>query len=124
MSRSPAELVTEFCALWSTPDAAKIVDYLAEDAVYHNIPMEPVQGREAIRGFIEGFFATLDGIDFVVHRQVSDGNLVFNERTDIMRTKAGKTVELPVTGVFEVVDDEITAWRDYFDMNTLTQAFG
>lgn len=124
MSRSPGELVTQFCALWSTPDAATIVKYLAEDAVYHNIPMEPVQGREAIRTFIEGFFATLDGIDFVVHRQVSDGNLVFNERTDIMRTKTGKTVELPVTGVFEVADDKIKAWRDYFDMNTLTQAFG
>lgn len=124
MSRSPAELVTQFCALWSTPDAATIVDYLAEDAVYHNIPMDPVQGREAIGAFIEGFFATLDGIDFVVHRQVSEGNLVFNERTDVMRTKAGKTVELPVTGVFEVVDDKITAWRDYFDMSTLVQAFG
>ncbi|SPM38040.1 Limonene-1,2-epoxide hydrolase [Mycobacterium numidiamassiliense] len=124
MSRSPGELVTQFCALWSTPDAATIVKYLAEDAVYQNIPMEPVQGREAIRTFIEGFFATLDGIDFVVHRQVSDGNLVFNERTDIMRTKTGKTVELPVTGVFEVADDKIKAWRDYFDMNTLTQAFG
>jgi limonene-1,2-epoxide hydrolase len=123
MSRSPAELVTQFCALWSTPDAAKIAEYLAEDAVYHNIPMEAVRGREAIRAFIEGFFGTLDGIDFVVHRQVSDGNLVFNERTDIMRTKAGKSVELPVTGVFEVVDDKIVAWRDYFDMNTLTQAF-
>lgn len=124
MSRSPGELVTQFCALWSTPDAATIVEHLAEDAVYHNIPMEPVQGRKAIRAFIEGFFATLDGIDFVVHRQVSDGNLVFNERTDIMRTKTGKTVELPVTGVFEVADDKITAWRDYFDMNTLTRAFG
>jgi limonene-1,2-epoxide hydrolase len=124
MSRSPAELVSEFCALWSTPDVAKIVEYLAEDAVYHNIPMDPVQGREAIRAFIEGFFGALDGIDFVVHRQVSDGGLVFNERTDIMRTKAGKTVELPVTGVFEVVDDKIVAWRDYFDMGTLTQAFG
>ena len=123
MSRSPAELVTEFCALWSTPDAAEISEYLAEDAIYHNMPMEAVRGREAIRAFIEGFFGTLDGIDFVVHRQVSDGNLVFNERTDIMRTKAGKSVELPVTGVFEVVDDKIVAWRDYFDMNTLTQAF-
>ncbi|MGB8388062.1 limonene-1,2-epoxide hydrolase family protein [Mycobacterium sp.] len=123
MSRSPGELVTQFCALWSAPDATAIVQYLAEDAVYHNIPMEPVQGREAIRAFIENFLAQLDGIDFVIHRQVSDGNLVFNERTDIMRTKTGKAIELPVTGVFEVVDDKITAWRDYFDMNTLVQAF-
>lgn len=123
MSRSPAELVTQFCALWSTADAVKIAESLAEDAVYHNIPMEAVRGREAIRAFIEGFFATLDGIDFVVHRQVADGNVVFNERTDIMRTKAGRTVELPVAGVFEIADDKIVAWRDYFDMNALTQAF-
>src|ERR1700748_51629 len=27
MSRSPAELVTQFCALWSDPDAAKIVEH-------------------------------------------------------------------------------------------------
>lgn len=124
MSRSPDELVTQFCALWSKPDAAAIADSMAEDAVYHNIPMDPVQGREAIRAFIEGFLGTLDGIDFVVHRQVSDGGLVFNERTDIMRTKAGQSIELPVTGVFEVVDDEIVAWRDYFDMTKLVQAFG
>jgi limonene-1,2-epoxide hydrolase len=50
-----------------------------------------------------------------VHRQVSDGNLVFNERTDIMRTKSGDTIEVPVTGVFEIADDKITAWRDYFE---------
>jgi limonene-1,2-epoxide hydrolase len=30
---------------------------------------------------------------------------------------------LPVTGVFEVVDGRIVAWRDYFDMATVTKAF-
>ena len=35
----------------------------------------------------------------------------------------GNTVELPVTGVFEVVDGKITAWRDYFDMSALVKAF-
>jgi limonene-1,2-epoxide hydrolase len=123
MSRSPDELVRQFCALWSKADAAAIAENMTEDAVYHNIPMEPVQGREAIRAFIEGFLATIDGIDFVVHRQVSDGGLVFNERTDIIRTKNGKSIELPVTGVFEVVDDKVAAWRDYFDMTKMVQAF-
>ena len=124
MSRSPDELVTQFCALWSKADAATIAENMTEDAVYHNIPMEPVQGREAMRAFIEGFLATIDGIDFVVHRQVSDGGLVFNERTDIIRTKNGQSIELPVTGVFEVVDDKVAAWRDYFDMTKMVQAFG
>lgn len=123
MSRSPDELVTQFCALWSKADATVIAESMTEDAVYHNIPMDPVQGREAIRAFIEGFLATVDGIDFVVHRQVSDGGLVFNERTDIIRTKNGESIELPVTGVFEVADDKIAAWRDYFDMTKMVQAF-
>jgi limonene-1,2-epoxide hydrolase len=28
-----------------------------------------------------------------------------------------------VMGVFEVVDGRIAAWRDYFDMGTITSAF-
>jgi limonene-1,2-epoxide hydrolase len=28
-------------------------------------------------------------------------------------------VDLPVAGVFEVVDGQITLWRDYFDLPTI-----
>jgi limonene-1,2-epoxide hydrolase len=123
MTRSADEVVTEFCKLWASPDPDQLAGYFANDAVYHNIPMEPVEGREAIKQFIAGFTAGLDGIDFQVHRQVSDGNLVMNERTDVMRRKDGGEIPLPVTGVFEVVDGRIVAWRDYFDMATVTKAF-
>ena len=97
--------------------------YFTEDAVYHNIPMEPVQGRAAIQQFIAGFVAVVDGIDFQVHRQVSDGTVVMNERTDVMRRKDGGEVPLPVMGVFEVHDGKIAAWRDYFDMAAIAKAF-
>ena len=40
------KLITDFCALWADADVAKIVDYFTDDVVYHNIPMEPVVGRE------------------------------------------------------------------------------
>jgi limonene-1,2-epoxide hydrolase len=69
------------------------------------------------------FLAGFDGIDFTVHRQVSEGNLVFNEPTDTMRRKDGTAIPLPVTGVFEIRNDRIAAWRDYFDMGTITKAF-
>jgi limonene-1,2-epoxide hydrolase len=123
MTRSADELVTEFCSLWSSPDPEKLAEFFTEDAVYHNIPMEPVQGRDAIQQFIVGFVAAVDGIDFDVHRQVSDGTVVMNERTDVMRRKDGGEVRLPVMGVFEVRDDQIAAWRDYFDLATITKAF-
>jgi limonene-1,2-epoxide hydrolase len=123
MTRSPDEVVTEFCKLWSSPDPEKLAGYFTEDAIYHNIPMDPVQGREAIKEFIAGFTAAFDGIDFRVHRQLSNGDLVMNERTDVMRRKDGGEIPLPVAGVFEVIDGKITAWRDYFDMATITSAF-
>jgi limonene-1,2-epoxide hydrolase len=123
MTRSPDEVVTEFCKLWASPDPEQLASYFTEDAIYHNIPMDPVQGREAITEFIAGFTAAFDGIDFQVHRQVSDGSVVMNERTDVMRRKDGGQIPLPVTGVFEVVDGQITAWRDYFDLATVTSAF-
>ena len=51
------------------------------------------------------------------------GNIVMNERTDVMRRKDGGAIPLPVTGVFEIVDGKIAKWRDYFDMATVTNAF-
>jgi limonene-1,2-epoxide hydrolase len=124
MTSSADDLISEFCAKWATPDPEELAGYFTEDAVYHNIPMEPVQGRDAIEQFIAGFVAGFDGIDFQVHRQVSDGDLVMNERTDVMRRKGGEPIPLPVTGVFEIENGRIKAWRDYFDMATITSAFG
>ena len=123
MTRSADQLVTEFCQLWAAPDPQRLAEYFTEDATYHNIPMAPVHGREAIREFIAGFLAAFDGIDFKVHRQLSDGQLVMNERTDVMRRKDGEEIPLAVMGVFEVQDDRIAAWRDYFDMAAITSAF-
>ena len=61
MTRSADELVTEFCKKWSTPDPEELAGYFTEDAVYHNIPMDAVEGREAIKEFIAGFTAGFDG---------------------------------------------------------------
>ncbi|HXO53761.1 MAG TPA: limonene-1,2-epoxide hydrolase, partial [Mycobacterium sp.] len=42
MKLSPDELVTEFCKKWLTADPDELAGYFTEDAVCHNIPMEPV----------------------------------------------------------------------------------
>lgn len=124
MTQSPSDVVTEFCKKWASPNPDELAGYFTEDGTYHNIPMDPVQGPGAIKEFIAGFLAAFDGIDFQVHRQISDGNVVMNERTDVMRRKDGGEIALPVMGVFEVVDGKIAAWRDYFDLATVTSAFG
>ena len=123
MTRSPDEVVTRFCALWSKPDLDEIASCFTEDAVYRNIPPTPsVEGREAIREFIAEFLARLDGIDFIVHRQISDHGVVMHERTDVLRRKDGAELSVPIMGVFDIADGKIATWRDYFE-TAITSAF-
>jgi limonene-1,2-epoxide hydrolase len=116
MSETPLELVRRFCDEWSGGDLDAIVAYFTDDATYHNIPVDPVSGKDAIKATIAGFTAGVDKIEFRVHHIVADGNIVLTERTDVFVT-AAKTIELPVMGTFEVAGDKIAAWRDYFDLN-------
>lgn len=123
-AHSPADVVTEFCSKWTNPNADELTAYFADGGIYHNIPLEPVVGRADIKAFIADFVDTLvDSVEFLVHRQVSSGDLVFNERTDVMHFKDGSRLDLPVTGVFEVQGGEISAWRDYYDMAAVSAAF-
>jgi limonene-1,2-epoxide hydrolase len=116
MSEQPVEVVARFCAAWADGDIDAIVDFFADDAVYHNIPVDPVSGREAIRATIAGFTTGVDSIEFRVLNIAADGAVVLTERVDAF-TMPGKTITLPVMGTFEVTDGKINAWRDYFDMN-------
>ena len=123
MTRSADELVTDFCGRWTSPDPHELAGFFTEDAVFHNIPLRAVQGRSAIEEYIRDFLGNFEHLEFRVHRQVSMGDLVMNERTDVMRRPGGTDIELPVMGVFEIADGRIAAWRDYFDMATITNAF-
>jgi limonene-1,2-epoxide hydrolase len=113
---SPIDLVRRFCAAWSDGDIDALMGYFADDAVYHNIPIDPVTGRDAIRSTISGFTQGVDKIEFRVQNIAADGTTVLTERVDVFHLP-GNTVELPVMGTFEVRDGKIAAWRDYFDLN-------
>lgn len=63
-------------------------------------------------------------IEFEISAIASTGSVVFTERVDRF-VVGGKTIALPVAGVFELRDGKIAAWRDYFDMQSyLKQASG
>ena len=101
MSTSNEALVEAFCMAWKARDVDDIMSYFADDAVYHNIPIEPAVGLDAIRAVIEMFVPPADEIEFTIHLMISDGDMVFTERTDRFVT-AGKAIDLPVAGVFEI----------------------
>jgi limonene-1,2-epoxide hydrolase len=117
------QVVREFCDVWSSSDLDRIMSFFADDAVYHNIPMDPVVGTEAIRSFIEGFTAMVDRVEFEITNLAVNDNVVLTERVDTFVRPAG-SIGLPVMGTFELTDGKISAWRDYFDMAQVTAAFG
>ena len=120
---SAEQVVRDFCAAAATLDPAVLRSFLADDVVYHNIPMDPAEGIDAAMAVIDMFVGMCDALEFEVHHLASDGTTVLTERTDRF-TINGKTAPLPVMGAFTVTDGKITAWRDYFDMGQVTAILG
>jgi limonene-1,2-epoxide hydrolase len=125
---SPIEVVRRFCAAWSdNMGAAELAAFFADDAVYHNVPLAPVTGREAIANNIATFIRPgapgVESIELRIVNIAADGPVVMTERVDVFKLPH-KSFELPVMGIFEVRSGTINAWRDYFDMNQFTSRMG
>ena len=115
MAEDPIDVVRRFCESWSTLDVDTIMAGLTDDAVWHNIPMDPVTGADAIRGAVAPLLGGSSRIEFRMDHIAAAGDVVLTERVDIFDMQ-GRTVELPVMGTFEVRDGKVARWRDYFDM--------
>jgi limonene-1,2-epoxide hydrolase len=125
---SPIEVVRRFCAAWSDGlEADDLAAFFSDDAIYHNIPLAPVSGREAIANNFATFIRLgppgIEGLELHIINIAADGPVVMTERVDVF-TLADKSFEMPIMGVFEVRDGKINAWRDYFDMNQFTSRMG
>ncbi len=119
---SSEQLVRDFCAAWERRDIDELIGFFTEDAIYHNIPTDPAQGHDAIRGVLMLFVPMAKGIDFKINHLAADGDVVHTERVDTFQLEKGK-VAIPVAGVFEIRDGKIAAWRDYFDMQQFMNQF-
>ena len=115
------ETIKAFIEAWTRLDADEIVSFFTDDGVYHNMPIEPVQGKDALKVFIQRFIADWTSTEWDLLNIAASGNIVMAERLD--RTMVGETkVDLPCCGVFEMSNGKIAVWRDYFDMATYTRA--
>ena len=107
--------------------SAELAAFFTDDAVYHNIPLAPVIGREAIANTIASFIRPgapgIESIEFRVVNIAANGPVVMTERLDVFKLP-DKSFQLPVMGTFEVSDGKINAWRDYFDLNQFTRRMG
>ena len=116
-----AEIIRDFIQAWSQLDPEQLGEYFCEDGVYHNMPAQPVSGRKNVEQMIRAFSASWTTTEWEILNLVAAGDVVIAERID--RTQAGdKSVDLPCVGVFTMESGKIKVWRDYFDLNTYTQA--
>ncbi len=49
------KIIRNFISAWSNLDPDELVNYFTEDGIYYNMPIEPVQGKNNLKSFIQGF---------------------------------------------------------------------
>ena len=117
---SNEQVVRDFCTAWLRRDLDEILSYVADDMVYHNIPVPVVVGRENVALVFKTFLEMMHHIDLEITNVISEGDYVFTERID--RMKAGDRVtNLPVGGLFKVRDGKIELMNEYFNLATFEQ---
>ena len=114
------DVVQEFCDLMIKRDAEALRPLLAEDIVYQNVGMEAAAGIETVLANVAGQFAMFpDSYEYRTVNVVAEGDIVMNERIDMITGPDGNAHGLPVMGVFVVRDDKIVRWTDYWDSGLL-----
>lgn len=118
-STAPIDVVRKFMKLMEPLNYDEALKLVSSDCEYTNPPpFGTVHGPDGVRAVLEPFFAPTRENAFTIVRSAASGSTVLLERLD--RHLFGETwVELPVTGVYEVHDGQITYWRDYFDVATI-----
>ncbi len=113
--------VNAFLAAAAARDYETALGLLTDDVEYRNMMLPAVHGKAAVRETCDALLALCTGSEWVVHREVAQGDVVMNERTD--RFELGGTwTDLPVAGVFVLRDGLISVWHDYFDLQTIMTA--
>ena len=116
----PLDTVTRFLSLVNRSLIDEAMDLLADDVFYHNVPLEPIVGRENVRAFTHAFgMGTRLRPEWELLAVASIGDTVLTERIDCFVTEDNHRLAIPLMGSFRLRDDLISEWRDYFDLQDL-----
>jgi limonene-1,2-epoxide hydrolase len=110
------KVVRDFLSSWQRRDIEEICGYFASNAVYHNVPVQPIEGTAGIRQIFVAFLEAFDYAELEIITLAAEPGLVIAERVDHFVMKDKKRIRLPVTGVFVVKNGKITRFSDYFDL--------
>ncbi|MBM3613740.1 MAG: nuclear transport factor 2 family protein [Alphaproteobacteria bacterium] len=112
---APRDLVRAWVEAFNRADPDALAAFYAEDAVNHQVPEQPVVGREAIRRmFAEGFAAAR--MVCIPEHIYQDGEWAILEWRDPLGLRG--------CGFFRVVDRRILFQRGYWDKLTFLRQHG
>ena len=117
--------VLDFLDMWEREDVEAMLACFTPDGSYIDMPLPPRHGKEEIETYIRAVFGGF-AVRIETLAIASRGNMVFTERVDHLTLKDGSRppVPLPVTGVMELRDGRIYAWREYLDLATAERGLG
>jgi limonene-1,2-epoxide hydrolase len=112
---TPTELVKAWVRAFNRADPDALADFYAEGAVNHQVPEQPVVGREAIRAmFAQGFKGP--EMICIVENLFQDGEWAILEWRDPLGLRG--------CGFFQVLDGKIAMQRGYWDKLTFLRQHG
>src|SRR5215468_666926 len=79
----PETVARNFFAAWPQRNMEELLGYFTDDALYHNMPLEPVTGKDGIREVLNMFIFS-EGLEAEVIHVATWGDVVFTERVDRM----------------------------------------
>ena len=97
-------------------DAA--VEFLTDDASYHDLPLptDPTVGKDAIRRKLDFMIAGgVTSMDYEVRHIAGSGDAVLVERSETWHFPSGAAPTLRVMCTIELDDGRIAAWREYWN---------
>ncbi len=104
---------------WKRGDTEAALSYIDENIVwYPNRSMRPVNGKPAMRVFLEKFGKGMSDKHYEQTHMIEQGSMLFVEGSENY-TKNGKRISVPYAGVIEWRDGKAVNWRDYFDLKSL-----
>jgi limonene-1,2-epoxide hydrolase len=110
--KANVKVVNDFCAAVSTPDAARLLTFFADDLVYRPTETIPaIRGQQALGETFKKWTERPERMEFRVLETFAAGPIVMNHRIDEL--SGGRRMRWDGIGIFFVKDGKIKEWSDY-----------
>jgi len=119
---SDVEIVEAFFEAIYRLDFDAAIEFLTEDASYHDLPLptDPTFGKAAIRRKLDFMTAGgVTGMDYEIRHLLAGDDTVLVERTETWHFPSGAAPTLRVMCAIELDEGRIAAWREYWNGDEL-----